>query len=414
VTALTLDVTLDRGAFVLAVRHELALDGITALFGPSGSGKTTLLRVIAGLEQSARGTVTFDGTPWQRDGERVPAHDRGIGYVFQDGRLFPHLTIEGNLRFALTRAASRARRSRPIDFATVVDALDLGYRAARITELLDDAGPLDVAGMASIAFDGRESFAATLVPYLRDAAPGDEEVQRAVALFEGWDFGQPPESAPAAFYAAPWRAVMARTFHDELASLPEEQREEVLPGGGDRWFAVVEHLLEEPDNAWWDDVGTPLAEHRDDILAAALIDASTELRSRLGGDPTGWRWGRLHTLDLRNPTFGESGVGPIEWLFNRGPLELGGGEDSVDAVGVYAPDGYAVDWVPSMRMVVDLSDLDGSRWINLTGASGHAFSAHYDDQAPLWARGELADWPFTPDALAAATDDLLTLRPAEE
>ena len=296
----------------------------------------------------------------------------------------------------------------------LTDAFDLGYRAARITELLEDAGPLDVPGMASIAFDRRESFAATLVPYLRDAAPGEEEVQRAVALFEGWDFAQPPDSAPAAFYAATWRAVMARTFHDELASLPEEQREEVLPGGGDRWFAVVGQLLDEPDNAWWDDVSTPVAEHRDDILAAALADASTELRDRLGGDPTGWRWGRLHTLDLRNATFGESGVGPIEWLFNRGPLELGGGEDSVDAVGWNAPDGYAVDWVPSMRMVVDLSDLDASRWINLTGASGHAFSAHYDDQAPLWARGELADWPFTPDALADATVDLLTLQPAEE
>ena len=66
-----------------------------------------------------------------------------------------------------------------------------------------------------------------------------------------------------------------------------------------------------------------------------------------------------------------------------------------------------------MRMVVDLSDLDASRWISLTGASGHAFSAHYDDQAPLWARGELADWPFSPEALAAATDDLLTLQPAD-
>ena len=192
----------------------------------------------------------------------------------------------------------------------LTDAFDLGYRAARITELLEDAGPLDVPGMASIAFDRRESFAATLVPYLRDAVPSDAEVQRTVALFDGWDFAQPADSAPAAFYAATWRAVLARTFHDELASLPEEQRDEVLPGGGDRWFAIVGRLLEEPDDAWWDDVSTPVAERRDDILAAALVDASAELRGRLGGDPTSWQWGRLHTLDLRNATFGESGIGP--------------------------------------------------------------------------------------------------------
>ena len=125
-TTLALDVELDRGSFKLEVRRELKLEGITALFGPSGSGKTTLLRVIAGLEEDARGTVSYDGTPWQREGLRVPAHRRGIGYVFQDGRLFPHLDVEGNLRFALRRAVNRAASTPPIDFATVVGALDLG------------------------------------------------------------------------------------------------------------------------------------------------------------------------------------------------------------------------------------------------------------------------------------------------
>ncbi len=82
--------------------------------------------MIAGLEERARGTVSFDGAPWQREGLCVPAHLRGVGYVFQDGRLFPHLDVEGNLRFALRRAAHRTGSAPRIDFATVVDALDLG------------------------------------------------------------------------------------------------------------------------------------------------------------------------------------------------------------------------------------------------------------------------------------------------
>ena len=119
-STLALQVTLRRADFTLEVQGELALEGITALFGPSGSGKTTLLRVIAGLESSARGSVTFDGNAWQSAQRWVPAERRGVGYVFQDGRLFPHLTVEKNLEFA----AQRATRS-TIDFGAAVAAFDL-------------------------------------------------------------------------------------------------------------------------------------------------------------------------------------------------------------------------------------------------------------------------------------------------
>jgi molybdate transport system ATP-binding protein len=119
-STLKLNVTLERPGFALAVDQVLALDGITAVFGPSGSGKTTLLRVVAGLERTARGTVTFDDDIWQ-DGRRwVAPHRRRIGYVFQDGRLFPHLSVEQNLLFSTRRAATGA-----IGFDAVIAALDL-------------------------------------------------------------------------------------------------------------------------------------------------------------------------------------------------------------------------------------------------------------------------------------------------
>jgi molybdate transport system ATP-binding protein len=132
-STLSLQVTLAHPSFALEVRQDLPLVGITALFGPSGSGKTTLLRIIAGLEKNARGTVTFDGEPWQSESVQLPPQRRGIGYVFQDGRLFPHLTVEHNLRFALGRRNS----SRPaVDFAAAVAALDLGALLARRTPSL--------------------------------------------------------------------------------------------------------------------------------------------------------------------------------------------------------------------------------------------------------------------------------------
>ena len=76
-----------------------------------------------------------------------------------------------------------------------------------------------------------------------------------------------------------------------------------------------------------------------------------------------------------------------------------------------AREGYGVDWVPSLRMVVDLDGFDDSRWINLTGASGHAFDPHYADQAPLWERGETRAWPFTLAAVQDAATQTLRLTP---
>ena len=213
----------------------------------------------------------------------------------------------------------------------------------------------------------------------------------------------PGDSAEAAYFAVFWRNLL----DDMFGSLPDETR----PVGGDRWFGVVASLLDEPDARWWTNEDEGVA-GRDAMIAAALDDAWSEASDRMGSDPDGWRWGRLHTLMLTNQSFGESGIGPIEWLFNRGPYELGGGSSIVNAIGWDASIGYGVDWVPSMRMIVDLDDFDASTWVNLTGASGHAFHQHYDDQAPLWQRGETRAWPFTTPAVQDAATDTLQLNPA--
>jgi molybdate transport system ATP-binding protein len=131
---LSLHVALARPAFALRVELDLALAGITALFGPSGSGKTTLLRIIAGLDHEASGTVAFDGETWQSGETRVPTHRRRVGYVFQDGRLFPHLTVAQNLAFALRRSVRGARPA--IDLDDTIEALDLTALLARRTPSL--------------------------------------------------------------------------------------------------------------------------------------------------------------------------------------------------------------------------------------------------------------------------------------
>lgn len=130
---LHLDIERTFRDLTLAVKREIPLDGITAVFGPSGSGKTTLLRAIAGLDRRVSGTVRFAGETWQDDGRHlfVPPHRRGVGFVFQDARLFSHLNVVANLRYA-ERRSRQARRG--IEFDDVVDALDLGALLDRQTE----------------------------------------------------------------------------------------------------------------------------------------------------------------------------------------------------------------------------------------------------------------------------------------
>jgi molybdate transport system ATP-binding protein len=100
-----------RGDFSLDVELEAPAGQVTGLFGPSGSGKSTLLRCLAGLDRDASGVVRLGGEAWQDDatGLFLAPHRRGAATVFQDGDLFPHLDVLGNLRYA----ERRARRAGP-------------------------------------------------------------------------------------------------------------------------------------------------------------------------------------------------------------------------------------------------------------------------------------------------------------
>ena len=106
---------LQRAEFRLTVDVEVPGQGVTALFGRSGCGKTTLLRCVAGLEPTVRGRLRVHGEAWQ-DAERfVPAHQRPVGYVFQEGQLFAHLSVLGNLLYGYRRIPAERRIVQPDD-----------------------------------------------------------------------------------------------------------------------------------------------------------------------------------------------------------------------------------------------------------------------------------------------------------
>ena len=126
---LAVDVEKRLGDFSIAAAFETE-GGATALFGASGAGKTSIVNMIAGLLAPDRGRIRFgDSVLFDSDaGVNVPASRRGVGYVFQEGRLFPHLSVAANLDYG------RWMRSRPRDRAAtarVVDLLGIGHLLKR-------------------------------------------------------------------------------------------------------------------------------------------------------------------------------------------------------------------------------------------------------------------------------------------
>ena len=256
-----------------------------------------------------------------------------------------------------------------------------GQRARRIVEMIEShVDPIDIAWMQNMQGDGQDLNAEILMPYLPQAQWGRPILAQAFELLQTWDGQNSMNSAGAALFAVFWKNLLAATFHDELP-------EAYYPEGGSRWIQVVRNLVGQPASPWWDDRTTPdLVETRDEILLRAFTSAVDELEKTHGTDPSKWAWGDLHTLTLRNQTLGESGVAPIEAIFNRGPYPTAGGESIVNATGweANAEHPYEVTWLPSKRMVVDFSDLNNSVTMHTTGQSGHAYHPHYADMVDLW------------------------------
>lgn len=280
---------------------------------------------------------------------------------------------------------------------------DYGYRAARIVQMIEAKPTLDPQDIQAIQGDDQDAAAGITLPYLTQLTFSDPIADQALDLLKSWDQQDRMGSPAAAVFYLFWRQLILSTFSDELPDGP-------LPDGS-RGFTVFSSLLAATDSPWWDDQTTSAVEGRDDILRSAFSLAVDQAQSQLGTDPTRWRWGQLHTATFRNQSLGESGVAPIEALFNRGPFETSGGTSIVNATAWEVDEGPEVTALPSMRIINDLSNWDNSLWVQTTGESGHAFHPHYVDQADLWRQIEYLPMNWTTSAVEAASADHLVLNP---
>ena len=284
---------------------------------------------------------------------------------------------------------------------------DYGFRAQRIVNLIENApDKIDIAYMQLIQGDSFDSNAPLFVPIILQMDELSDNQANAQNALKDWDYQNRADSTGAAVFNAFWRHFLQNTFNDQV---PEER---YYPDGGSRWNEIMRHMDE--NSAWWDDkTTTDVTETRADTLRKSFEQGVAELEKMLGNDPTEWNWGEMHASTFRNGTLGESGVPPIEALFNRGPFPTSGGEAIVNATGWSVQDGYETNWLPSMRMIVDLGNLNNSVTVHTTGQSGHAYHPHYIDMAEMWANIQYYSMSWDQNEVVSQMEGHLVLTPKD-
>jgi penicillin G amidase len=264
---------------------------------------------------------------------------------------------------------------------------DRGYRARRIVDLIEAKDKLSADDFAAIQGDSLDVAAQQIIPYLKDMAV-EGDAQKVLKAIQSWDFQATKQSSGAGAYQVFWLHLLRNTFDDELGDLAK-----FYVNGSDVNRQALIQLLAQPDATWWDNIATPeWVEDRDDILKRSLTAAARDLVAQYGADPNSWQWGKLHTITFKHRALGTQ---PVAFIYNRGPFPVSGYSALVNATGgnfgfAYQPgdpkltDIMQETYGPSLRQIVDLSDLNASRFIHTTGQSGLPTNSHYDDMTPLW------------------------------
>lgn len=280
-----------------------------------------------------------------------------------------------------------------------------GFRGQRINDLLRQLAPNSVEDYRQIQGDNLNMAAQMIMPYLSALTFDDPDLSTARDWLASWDFQNHMNSGQAALFEQFAMRLLANTFGDQL---PEDV------GASYHQMQALIELMQQPDHAWWDDVSTSDQELRDDILTRSFREGYEAAVTSMGANREEWAWGKLHTATFVSNPLGASGIDLIENMVNRGPVETSGGGEIVNATSWAADRGsFEVGSLPSMRMIVDLSDFDNSRTIHTTGQSGHPFSPHYGDMIDPWRNIENKPMLFSREAVELGTANRLILNPAE-
>ena len=273
-------------------------------------------------------------------------------------------------------------------------------RIMRIKSVLAANPRLSLADSTALQMDDYSAVAHRLAALLAPLKTDDAALAQAIAMLVAWDDHESVHSGPAALFEL-WS-----TRH-----LPAAVAEQTVPAPARGLIAhgsleAITTALETADPA----LGPDPKAVRDAILVTSLKAALNDVTARLGSDPSGWAWGRLHYAQWA-PAVAALADPATRAQMTVGPLEVRGGS-STPAASTYRADSFNAASGASFRMDLDVGAWDNSVAINGAGQSGDPYDPHYRDLFPLWAGGGFVPLLFSRPAVEAATERVISLTPA--
>jgi penicillin amidase len=255
-------------------------------------------------------------------------------------------------------------------------------RALRFDELAGDLREVSPEGARDLQLDTVSVVAKRWVPYVLRACRDRDDLTAALKLFDGWDDSIDARSPAATLFNAFYFRMMENTIADEVG-MPlwmKDLSESYIIYVPD---LLLTRIIDQENHVLFDNVTTAhRRETRDTIIVKSMEEAVAELTQRLGADPQGWAWGKVHRMTFKHP-LGEK----IPFL-NLRPIPTEGDTFTINAGMWNNQDPYEMESGGVIRLVVDFSNIENSTIICPPGQSGHYTSPHYDDLAEMWAKGE--------------------------
>ena len=291
-----------------------------------------------------------------------------------------------------------------------------GYRAEAIERVINQymSGKISVDDMQAMQINNFDYSAAYVLPYVFNNVYIDSQV---LTELKEWAISEEKfemniESTGAAAWAVFYKTLAEQTF-EELVVFDNAGNEISLqPGNSDSTSEIFRTVLKDPNHIMWDDVNTSGKENLTDILERTLsISDKTIVEIFDSSDSDDWEWGKIHTITYPTNLLGEAGIPILTGLVNIGPVETSGSNFAINSTDWGLGDDFTIGSYPSMRMVVDLSNLDNSRTVLPSGQSGHVMSKYYDDQVDNWIENDMYANYFSREIVELNQKDLMYLRP---